>query len=146
MTSMSSENTIRTKRRVLGQVVLCEGCCCGQTDKQHPPVPHQRLKSVWKSEKLNRTIQLTISGCLGPCDVANVVQIITPRGTSWFGNLRNELQYEVLLEWARACDTAKCLVPIPRSLNTLRFEGYIADPSPPTTLKYLYPELQSPAK
>ena len=30
------------------------------------------------AEKLNRTIQLTISGCLGPCDVPNVALLLTP--------------------------------------------------------------------
>jgi hypothetical protein len=126
MSSQSSE-AVQTKRRVLGQVVLCVGCCCGQTDKGRPPVPEARIKSAWKTEKLNRTIQLTISGCVGPCDVANVAQIITPSGTMWLGRLNDDTQYEVLIEWARACHSAKSLVPVPVILTSLQFDGYITE-------------------
>jgi len=108
---MSSQcgEVVRTKRRVLGQVVLCVGCCCGQTDKGRHTVPAAQIKSAWKAEKLNKTIQLTISGCVGPCDVANVAQIITPNGTSWFGRLSDPAEYDALIEWARACHSAKKL-------------------------------------
>jgi len=126
---MSSQcgEVVRTKRRVLGQVVLCVGCCCGQTDKGRHTVPAAQIKSAWKAEKLNKTIQLTISGCVGPCDVANVAQIITPNGTSWFGRLSDAAEYDALIEWARACHSAKKLVPVPAILTSLEFNGYIAD-------------------
>jgi hypothetical protein len=118
---------ISTKRHVLGQVVLCYGCCCGQTDKGRPAVPEARIRAAWKSERLNKTVQLTISGCLGPCDVANVVQIITSQGTNWFGRLSDNAQYDAVVEWARACHTSKTLLPIPDSLLSLRFEGYVIE-------------------
>jgi hypothetical protein len=126
MISQSDEG-VRTKRRVLGQVVLCVGCCCGQTDKGRPAVPDVRIKSVWKTEKLSRTIQLTISGCVGPCDVANVAQIITPNGTIWFGRLNDQAQYDALIEWALVCHEAKKLVPVPAILTSLEFNGYITE-------------------
>jgi len=118
---------VSTKRHVLAQVVLCDGCCCGRTDKGRPPVPQARLKSAWKVERLNKTVQLTISGCLGPCDVANVVQIITTQGTNWFGQLSEDAHYQALIEWARACHASKGLVAIPDSLLSLRFEGYVVE-------------------
>jgi len=118
---------VQTKRHVLGQVVLCRGCCCGETDKGRPVVPEARVKSAWKNERLSKRIQLTISGCLGPCDVANVVQIITPHGTIWFGGLSDETQYDSLVEWARACCAANKLVPVPTVLTSLQFDGYITE-------------------
>ena len=63
------------------------GCCCGQTDRGFPPVPVERLKAVWKAEKLNKTVQLTISGCLGPCDLANVILVMTAGSMYWFGGI-----------------------------------------------------------
>jgi hypothetical protein len=69
-----------TKRQVLGQMILCKGCCCGRTDRGLPEVPVERIKEIWRREKLNRSIQLSVSGCLGPCDVPNVVLLITPEG------------------------------------------------------------------
>ena len=98
-----------TTRRAerLAQVFLCEGCCCGRADKGFPPLPKAMMKETWKSLKLNATIQLTISGCLGPCDVANVVYLLASDGTGlWFGGLTEEWQYETLIAWAVECRQA----------------------------------------
>ena len=61
--------------KILAQLLFCEGCCCGRTDRGFSAFPRDWIKSLWKQTKLNRHIQLTISGCLGPCDVANVACI-----------------------------------------------------------------------
>ena len=81
------QGTSLTTRRAerLGQIFLCGGCCCGRADKGFPPLPKATMKESWKSLKLNGTIQLTISGCLGPCDVANVVYLLASDGTIWLG-------------------------------------------------------------
>ena len=70
-----------TKRLVLGNVAVCLGCCCGNTERGKPAVPVDWLKKEWKARGLLKQIQLTISGCLGPCDVPNVVAISDERGT-----------------------------------------------------------------
>lgn len=118
------DETVHTKRHALAQIVICKGCCCGQTDKGRPRLPEHHLKSVWKKEKLLKTIQLTISGCLGPCDVANVVQIVTPDGIEWYGSLTKDSQYEALIDWARACTSAGALQPRPAILQRHRFDGF----------------------
>lgn len=125
-----------TRRQVLGQVAICLGCCCGRLDRGFPAVPVERLKSVWKREKLNRTIQLTISGCLGPCDVANVVAVLDDQRSHWFGGLAGDAPYDALIEWARACQRTGRLSALPAALESLRFErfaaGCAATPCPET--------------
>jgi len=113
-----------TKRTAIAQVACCVGCCCGRTDRGFPPVPVDRLKAVWKEEKLNRTVQLTISGCLGPCDMANVILVMTAAGTEWFGNIDDEATFAAVIAWARACQAAKALVPLPSALDTFRFQRF----------------------
>ena len=116
-----------TTRRAerLGQVFLCEGCCCGRVDKGFPPLPTAMMKESWKSLKLNATIQLTISGCLGPCDVANVVYLLASDGTGqWLGGLSEDWQYETLIEWAVECRQAGALLPIPATLDCHRFSRF----------------------
>ena len=78
---------VRTERgNIHAQPLLCEGCCCGRADRGFAPVPKEWIKSVWKQGKLNRMIQLTVSGCLGPCDVANVACILRRDGEMiWLG-------------------------------------------------------------
>ena len=132
--SDSTEEEVRTKRHALAQLVLCKGCCCGRPDKGRPAVPEERMTATWKKEHLLKTVQLTISGCLGPCDVPNVVQIITPEGTEWYGRIEEEAQYDELIEWARACQAAKQVLPRPESLAAHRFDGLL------TTMTRLAPQ------
>jgi cobaltochelatase CobN len=113
-----------TTRRPLSQLVFCQGCCCGRTDCGHPEVPVGRLKAVWKDEKLNRSVQLTISGCLGPCDVANVALVITPDANRWLGGLAGDAVYEALIGWARECHRAGRPVPLPAEFDALRFDRF----------------------
>ena len=107
--------------------MLCKGCCCGQTDRGLPEVPVERIKAVWKAEKLNRGVQLTISGCLGPCDLPNVAVIVTSAGTQWYGLLDGDGHYDALIAWARTSTVHGALAPLPAGLEAHRFERF-ADP------------------
>lgn len=113
-----------TNRQTLAQLVFCVGCCCGRTDRGRPEVPVERLKAVWRAEKLNRTVQLTISGCLGPCDLANVALVVTPRGNEWLGGMAGGAVYDALIAWARECDRENRLLPLPAGFDACRFERF----------------------
>lgn len=115
---------LATTRRPLAQVVFCQGCCCGRTDRGRPELPVERLKGVWKTEKLNRVVQLTISGCLGPCDLANVALVITADGNRWLGGMAGDGVYEALIDWARACAAAGEVLPLPAETDGLRFARF----------------------
>jgi cobaltochelatase CobN len=91
---------LTTKRKVIAQVFVCQGCCCGQVERGRPEVPAEWLKEEWRRRGLLKRIQLTISGCLGPCDVPNVVAIVAQRKTVWLGNISRRDQYQSLLDWA----------------------------------------------
>src|SRR4051794_30552149 len=113
------DKKLETKRQVLGQVLLCTGCCCGRTDKGKPTVPIDRMKKNWKEAGLKMFLQLTISGCLGPCDLTNVVTILPPYRQIWLGGLTEESQYDALFKWAKeSADTAE-LQKLPESLQKL---------------------------
>lgn len=119
--------TIHTKRQVMAQVLVCSGCCCGRTDKGKPAIPMEQLKSGWKQAGLLRTIQLTITGCLGPCDLTNVVSILSPGKQIWLGGITEASQYEALLAWAKASAEAGELLDLPAMLQTQIFERYPGD-------------------
>lgn len=109
-----------------GQLILCRGCCCGRPERGFPAVPVDRIKAIWKAEKLNRTIQLTISGCVGPCDLANVAVVLGPGEIEWYGRLAGEDVYDCLIAWARDCKAAGKRLPIPPLIARQRFERFIA--------------------
>jgi hypothetical protein len=123
-----SEATLTTTRTVLGTVIICMGCCCGRTDRGHPEVPVDWLKSEWKSRKLLRSVHLSISGCLGPCDVSNVCSIIAPGETMWLGGLSARAHYEALLDWAISSKDAGRLLPLPSALHGRRFNPTVPAP------------------
>lgn len=113
-----------TQRVVLGQVFVCSGCCCGRTDKGKPEVPLEWLKSSWKERRLLKTVQLTITGCLGPCDISNVVSISTPDRQRWFGGITTKSSYEALLKWAEVTRQLGEPAPIPELLLEYEFERF----------------------
>ena len=84
--SADSTHPLATKRLVIGHLTVCQGCCCGNTENGRPPVPVDWLKKEWRARGLLKRVQLTISGCLGPCDLPNVV---TRTGRSGLERLRN---------------------------------------------------------
>lgn len=113
-----------TKRRTLAQVLICLGCCCGRTDRGRPAVPVDWLKAQWKQHKLLRSVHLSISGCLGPCDAANVVGIVTPLQTLWLGGLTDDASYRAIFDWALRCAEAERVLPLPPALTAFEFERF----------------------
>ena len=115
---------LTTRIKSQGQLLLCKGCCCGKTERGLPEVPVDRIKAAWKSEKLNRVIQLTISGCLGPCELPNVAVLMTPDRTTWLGRIAGDDHYDALIGWARDSAAAGGPLPIPEELGAYRFERF----------------------
>ena len=81
-------------------VVVCNGCCCGNTDKGHPVVPIDFLTNAWDEKGLNEYVKLRISRCLGPCSMHNVSILRTEESQQWLGNLSQKEHYESIVEWA----------------------------------------------
>ncbi|MEP7037688.1 MAG: (2Fe-2S) ferredoxin domain-containing protein [Acidobacteriota bacterium] len=121
----ASEPVLQTKRTIIGHVVMCSGCCCGKVERGKPAVPIEWLKQEWRSRGLLKNIQLSISGCLGPCDLPNVVSVSSPTGSIWLGNVNRFEQYEALVNWASASKAAGTLLPLPQEFEMLRFDPFL---------------------
>ncbi len=119
-----SDAPLTTRIGSKAQVLFCVGCCCGRTDRGLPEVPVERIKKIWKAEKLNRVVQLTISGCLGPCDVPNVAVMLTPAGCGWYGLLNGDAHYDAIIAWARASAAVGEPLPFPEELDALRLRRF----------------------
>ncbi len=113
-----------TRRVVLAHISVCVGCCCGRVDRGKPEVPVDWLKSQWKAHRLLKHVHLTISGCLGPCDVVNVVSIASDRGTIWLGGLDSLDHFAALVEWAVRVAASVQLLPLPASLQPHVFHRF----------------------
>ena len=120
---MPQAKTLTTKRLVIGQVLVCQGCCCGAVERGRPEVPAEWLKAEWRRRGLLKRLQLTISGCLGPCDVPNVVVVASETSTEWYGNVEGHEMYRDILDWASASVGANRLLDMPKS-----FAGHSIQP------------------
>jgi cobaltochelatase CobN len=104
--------------------MVCLGCCCGRVERGKPEVPVDWLKARWKEARLNPYVQLTISGCLGPCDLPNVVAVLTETGQEWIGGLTQREHYEALVAWGRACGATRQVQPLPPVLAQHLFKRF----------------------
>jgi hypothetical protein len=119
--------SLKTKRLVVGQITICRGCCCGNTERGLPEVPVEWLKREWRKRGLLKRVQLTISGCVGPCDVPNVVVITSSSGTEWLGNIVKFEQYCSLLEWAVRCRDAREMLVLPLEFHECRISPFCSE-------------------
>jgi hypothetical protein len=87
MISREAKKMLETKRTVIGQMIVCQGCCCGATQKDRPAVPTDWMKDEWRQRGLLKRFQLTVSGCVGPCDVPNVVVLNSEAGSRCLGRI-----------------------------------------------------------
>jgi hypothetical protein len=108
-----------TKRIVIGQVLVCWGCCRGAIERGHPEVPVEWLKKEWRRRGLLKRLQLTISGCLGPCDVPDVVTIASRASTRCYGNVSGEHMYQDILDWASGSVEANRVLEVPKSFAAM---------------------------
>ena len=72
-------------------------------------------------------MQLTVSGCLGPCDVSNVVHLMTRQGEVWLGGLDGDRDYDLLVDWARDVAERGSDAPLPDGLGEQVFERWADD-------------------
>jgi len=110
-----------------GHLFVCNGCCCGRTDKGFPPLPLEEFKQQWKKRGFRRRFHLTISGCLGPCPLANVV-LLQFRGRSmWFHSINHAQDVDVIYDYVERALQGETDLDVPAELASRHFQRYLVD-------------------
>jgi len=116
-----------------GHLFICSGCCCGRTDKGFPALPLHEFKQQWKKRGIRRRVHLTVSGCLGPCPLANVV-LLQFRGRSmWFHSINHPEDVDLMYGYVESMLLAESVLDPPDGLAARLFERYLT----PTSLDTL---------
>lgn len=108
-----------------GLVFVCSGCCCGRTDKGFPPLPLDDFKRQWKQRGIRRRFHLTISGCLGPCPLANVVLLEFHGQSRWFHSINQPQDVEVIYEYVEQMLLAGSVLDVTEPLQSRLFVRYL---------------------
>ena len=108
-----------------GHLFVCNGCCCGRTEKGFPALPLDDFKRQWKERGIRRRFHLTISGCLGPCPLANVVLILFRGRLAWFHSINNPADVNLLYDYVERMLLAESYLDPPPELAERLFERYI---------------------
>ena len=105
-------------------MVCAKGCCCGRTDRGFAAVPVDFYKQEYKKRKLRKHVQLTMSGCLGPCPVANVALLFFDGHPVWFQSVNGEPQIQAIFTYIERMLAADGYLPPPAELADYVFTYY----------------------
>ena len=112
-----------------GHLFVCNGCCCGRTDKGFPELALEDFKQQWKKRGLRRRFHLTISGCLGPCPLANVVLLQFHGRSMWFHSINHAQDVDLIYDFVERMLQGDNDLALPAQLADRLFERYLADSS-----------------
>src|SRR5262245_59844566 len=108
-----------------GHLLVCaRGCCCGHTERGIAAVPIDFYKEEYKRRKIRDRVQLTMSGCLGPCPLANVVLLFFDGKPLWFQGINRPGQIVELYDYIDRMLAADRLLPPPPELAERVFNYY----------------------
>jgi cobaltochelatase CobN len=108
-----------------GHLFLCNGCCCGRTDKGFPELPLEEFKQQWKKRGIRRRFHLTVAGCLGPCPLANVVLLQFHGSSMWFHSINYAADVDLIYDYVERMLLAESLLDPPDALLSRQFDRYL---------------------
>ena len=107
-----------------GHLFVCQGCCCGRVDKGFPPLPLDEFKRQWKQRGIRRRFHLTISGCLGPCPLANVILIQFLGRSVWLHSINHPEDVALVYTYVEKMLCAEAYLHPPPALAGRHFQRY----------------------
>jgi cobaltochelatase CobN len=110
-----------------GHLFVCQGCCCGRTDKGFPAMPLEEFKRQWKDRGIRRRFHLTISGCLGPCALANVVLILFRGHSVWLHSINHPEDVDLIYGYVERMLLEESYLDPPPGLAERQFDRYLAE-------------------
>ena len=110
-----------------GHLFVCQGCCCGNTERGFAQVPVDEFKRQWKARRIRRRFHLTFAGCLGPCALANVVLLTFGGQSTWLHSIDSATAVTRIFDYGEAMLRAGRWLPPTAALRNRRFQRYLVD-------------------
>ncbi|MGQ9896297.1 MAG: hypothetical protein ACUVR8_01860 [Acidobacteriota bacterium] len=125
------DGVVKELRIIEGQLFVCQGCCCGQTERGFPAVPLVVYKQEWKARGLQLRIHLTVTGCLGPCQLANVILILFGGETVWLHSINDEATVRLVFDYLESMLASGRYLPPSGALAARHFNRHTFDSASP---------------
>jgi cobaltochelatase CobN len=94
-------------------------------------LPLDEFKRQWRERGIRRRFHLTISGCLGPCPLANVVLILFRGRTIWLHSINSSEDVSYIYGYVERMLLAESYLDPPAELAGRHFERYVVDTATP---------------
>ena len=131
MTTLERHRTVRPDGKPVylvpkkGHLLVCaKGCCCGRTDRGNPAVPVEFYKQEYARRGIRKHVQLTMSGCIGPCPMLNVAQVVFDGRPVWFQSINTKDQIIEIYDYIDGMLAADAYLPPPPQLSSFVFNYY----------------------
>lgn len=121
------DGAVKETRVLEGQLLVCNACCCGNSEKGFPALPVDEFKRQWKERGIRLRVHLTFSGCLGPCPLANVVLILFAGESIWLHSINTADHVTAIYDYLEAMLAAENYLPPQGLLAACHFSRYIFD-------------------
>jgi cobaltochelatase CobN len=122
-----ADGVVKKVRIEDGHLFVCHGCCCGRVEKGFPALPLDEFKRQWKERGIRRRFHLTISGCLGPCSLANVVLIMFRGVSVWLHSIGSDQDVTDIYDYVEQMLVAERYLDPPPPLAGRHFQRYLVD-------------------
>ncbi len=110
--------------RQMGQLFVCRfGCCCGQVEDGKPEGHYDRYQEEWERRRIRNQVHLNMSGCLGPCPLANVTMLLFEGTTTFFHSMNTEQRIVDLYDYIETMIAAERYLPPPAVLQAHVFSA-----------------------
>lgn len=122
-----ADNEVKKTRVLEGQLLVCQGCCCGKTERGMPALPLDDFKQQWKERGVKLRVHLTVTGCLGPCPLANVVLILFGGQSIWLHSINTPEHVTAIYDYLQSMLNAEQYSPPEGMLADCHFNRFIFD-------------------
>jgi cobaltochelatase CobN len=92
-----------------------------------PALPIDEFKRQWKERGNRLRVHLTVTGCLGPCPLANVVLILFGSESIWLHSMNSPEYVTAIYDYLEAMLEAEEYLPPTGSLAECVFNRFIFD-------------------
>ncbi|MGH9940391.1 MAG: (2Fe-2S) ferredoxin domain-containing protein [Blastocatellia bacterium] len=122
-----ADQEVKKVRVLEGQLFVCQGCCCGNTERGMPALPLAEFKQQWKECGVRLRVHLTITGCLGPCPLANVALILFGGESVWLHSINTPEHVTAIYDYLEEMLAAEKYLPPSGRLADCHFNRHIFD-------------------